>query len=91
VHRATRAAQVTFHFTGRAVGLLALRREDAGYAQVFADGRLVTTLDLRGRTAGPRVVWASRWASVGRHVLVVRALGTRGRPVVAIDGFAVGR
>lgn len=90
LHRTTTArASGTFRFTGHGVGVVAPHSADAGYAQVWLDGKLAATLDLHGTTAAPRTVWTARWTTAGPHVVTVRVLGTKGHPAGALDGITV--
>ena len=61
-----------------------------GFAQVWVDGKLTATIDLRAGSMQPsRVVWRRTWAQVGTHTVRIRALGTVGRPRVEIDAFVI--
>jgi len=91
IHTARSAgARATLTFTGREVGLVALRGRAYGRAAVLLDGEQVATLDLHARhPAQRRLVFRMPVASPGRHTLVVRVLGDPAHPAVAIASFAV--
>ncbi len=83
-----RGAAATYSFTGSSVGWLSLKGPTRGAAQVYVDGALVKTVDLRASELKPRrVVFAHSWPSAGRHTIRVVVLGTSGRPRVDVDGF----
>ena len=87
---ARRAA--TFRFSGRAVGWIARRGPGEGFAQVWVDGKLATTVSLETPTAqAPKVVFRRSWAAAGSHAVRIVVLGTAGRPTVEIDAFMVVR
>ena len=77
-------------FTGRAFAWVASVGPDRGVARVIVDGRTVATVDLHSTSRQSRVVvWSRSWTSAGRHTVIIRVLGTRGRPRVDVDGFLV--
>lgn len=86
-----RGATMIVRFTGRSVQLLGPVGPTRGRAAVFIDGRHVRTIDLRAATFHPRrVVFQASWRRTGTHRVVLRVLGTKGRPTVAIDRVVVG-
>lgn len=86
----TRGAKLTIRFTGRAIALVAPKRPFRGRAGVYVDGRYIQTIDLRSATIRRRlVVFSYKWATSGRHIVTLKALGTAGRRTVEFDGFAV--
>jgi photosystem II stability/assembly factor-like uncharacterized protein len=93
VHTATaRGARATVTFTGREVGIVALRGRGYGEAAVYLDGERLATLNLHARhPAQRRLVFKTAVASPGRHTLVVRVLDDPAHPAVAIESFAVVR
>ena len=81
-------ASVTF--TGRQVAWVGLRSTTRGKAQVYVDGILAATVDLRASVLQPeRLVWRRTWSVAGTHTVVIRVLATSGRPRVDVDGFLV--
>lgn len=82
-------ATATLRFHGTSVAWVGPVGPTRGKAQVYLDGRLVTAVDLRAATFSPRrIVFAASIAN-GSHTLVMKALGTAGRPTVAVDAIYV--
>ena len=80
----------TFTFTGLAVGVLAPRGPNMGFAQVYVDGVLKATIDLSAPGDAPsRVIWARSWSSKATHKIRIRTLGTVGHPDWSVDAFVV--
>ena len=88
---ATRSgASVSFTFTGRAVAIVAPKGPTQGKARVYVDGVFAERIDLyRSSTRHRLVVHESHWATVGTHTIRLVVSGTKSRPRVDIDGFAV--
>jgi len=80
-----RGATATLRFTGSQVVLIGRRLRRAGRLAVNIDGR-GQVVRLRGRPRHRRVIYRSRAVRSGRHVLRLRALGSR---PVELDGVAV--
>ena len=91
VHTTTAPGATSWvHLTGRSFALVAPRGPGLGFVQVWADGILVATVDLRSPTAQlPVIVWRKSWTSSGSHLIRARSLGTVGRPAVTVDAFVV--
>ena len=76
-----------YTFSGRAVAFVSTKAANRGKAEIWLDGKLLTTLDLRSSTTKYRqIVWTGR-VSPGTHTVSVRVLGTTGRPRVDADAF----
>ncbi len=93
VEWASRAgARATFTFTGTQVSLIGPEGPTRGQARILIDGSPVALIDTYARRfdATERLFTAT-FAARGTHTLTVEVLGTRGRPVVAIDAFTVRR
>jgi hypothetical protein len=90
-HRSTAAgASVTYTFTGRSIAWVGSRDKTSGNADVFADGRKITTTNqYSGVTQPARVLCSLSWPNVGTHTITIvnRPSGTRNR--TAVDGFVV--
>jgi hypothetical protein len=87
-----RGASATLTFTGRRVVWYGPTGPTRGKARVYVDGKAVRTVDLRRRSFDPRAaLYSTRWSKSGRHTLRIVVLGTTGRPMVAIDDFAITR
>ena len=79
-------ATATFTFTGTQVALVTSKAALRGKVVISVDGKSPVTIDLRGATANRVIAW--RWTgSYGKHVVVVKVLGTAGRPRVDLDAF----
>ena len=91
VHYATRrGSSASFTFTGRTISWYGPTGPTRGKAQVKIDGRVVATVDLHASAFHAKeLIYSKRFASSGRHTITIVALGTSGRPYVAIDAFVV--
>ena len=84
-----RGATSTLTFSGTAVAWAGPVGPTRGKARVFLDGRLVTTVDLYRRSFVARDIVFARNVANGTHTLRIEALGTSGRPTVALDELYV--
>jgi hypothetical protein len=85
-----RGASATLRFTGRGVAWQGPTGPTRGKAKVYLDGKLVRTVDLRRSSFTPRsTLFSKRWSSSRTHMIRIVVLGTSGRAMVAIDGFAI--
>ncbi len=86
-----RGATSRFSFRGSNVAWVAPKSKTRGQAMVYLDGVKVATVDLySSRTLARRVVFAADGLDpTVQHTLVVRSLGTAGRPQVDVDAFVV--
>jgi hypothetical protein len=83
-------AQLTRTFTGSSIAWLSLRAATRGKARVYINGSLVATIDLYASTTQPRrLVFTRSWSTSATRTIVIRVLGTTGRPRVDIDGLLV--
>jgi hypothetical protein len=86
----TSGARATFSFDGHAVAWSGPVGPTRGQARVYVDGKLAATLDLYAWAFSPRTtVWSKAWPANGKHTIAIVVVGTRGRPFVAIDEFAI--
>lgn len=77
-------------FTGTTVAWSAVRGPSKGRASVYIDGVFVKTIDLHKSTVeNSYEAYRRTWATAGKHTILVKALGTSGRPEVHIDWFLV--
>lgn len=61
-----------------------------GQAKVYVDGTLVQTVNTHAATYRPRTeLFSIDFGSLGRHTLLIEALGTDGHPTLAIDVLGV--
>jgi hypothetical protein len=81
-------------FTGNAIAWVSTLGADRGKAEIWLDGKRVTTLSLYSRTtAKRRIAWTKSFATSARHTLVIKVLGkkapaSRGTRV-DVDAFLV--
>ena len=81
-------ATVTYTFSGRAIAFLSTKSPSRGKAEVWVDGVKKATIDLYSSTTKYRqVAYQTSWDTVGNHVIMVKVLGTSGRPRVDFDSF----
>lgn len=85
-----RGAQATYRFTGRTVRWIGPKGPTRGRAAVYLDGRRIAVVDqYSARFIARTVIFRRTLPSAGPHVLVIRALGTPGRPNVSIDAVRI--
>ena len=85
-------ASATFPFIGTSVAWIGPKGPTRGQANVYVDGALVKTVDLKARRfQAVNTLFKASWAESGVHTLVIEVVGTKGRPTVAIDEFLVGK
>ena len=85
-----RGAAFAFRFTGRAVRIVGPNGPTRGRAAVYVDGRRVAVVDMGARHFRARALifaWSAKRR--GEHWIEVRALGTPGRPTVAVDRVVI--
>ena len=82
-------ASVSYVFTGSSVGWFGPMGPGRGKSRVYLDGRYIATVDQYARSFTPRRMLFARSVKPGTHTLKIVALGTFGRPTVAIDGLYV--
>ena len=81
-------ATVTYSFSGRAIAFLSTKGPSRGKAEVWVDGIKKSTIDLYSSTTKYRqVAYQTAWETVGNHVVMIKVLGTSGRPRVDFDSF----
>lgn len=85
----SRGPTATISFRGTAIAWAGPVGPTRGKARVLIDGRAVATVDLGRATFRARDMVFARNLPEGRHTLRIQALGTGGRPTVAIDGLYV--
>lgn len=79
----TAGRTATRAFTGRSIAWLALKGPTKGKAVIYVDGVLSATVDLFASTnQGQRLVWAKTWTTSKSHKVMIKVLGTSGRPTV---------
>lgn len=81
-------ASATYRFTGNGIAWYGPVGPTRGKANVYIDGKMVTTVDLRRSDFAARKLLFARPLSDGRHTVKIVVISS-GRPV-AIDDFLVG-
>jgi hypothetical protein len=76
-------------FSGSAVAIVGPKGPGRGRSAVYVDGRYVATIDQAASSFVARRVLLIRNVGAGTHVIMVKALGTAGRPMVALDALEV--
>jgi len=83
-------ARASFSFSGRRVGIVALRGRSYGTVAVYLDGERVGTVDLHASHSDrPALVYRLAVATAGRHTLSLRVLRDGGHTGALIRAFAV--
>jgi hypothetical protein len=87
----TRAAgaTATLSFSGTSVAWVGPAGPGRGRSAVYLDGVLVATVDEYASSFVARRMLFVRNVPSGTHTLVIKALGTSGRPMVALDALYV--
>ncbi|MFD8910322.1 N-acetylmuramoyl-L-alanine amidase [Streptomyces sp. NPDC059575] len=81
-------ASLTWTFTGRSVSWVVSRATASGQADIYLDGKWVTTADLRSSAAAYRnALWTKTWPTAAKRTLKIVVKGTAGRPTVTTDGI----
>jgi hypothetical protein len=81
----------SYTFTGKSIAWVGLKASNRGKANVYVNGVLKATVDLRSTTVQKQVVvWAANYSTSARRTVTIKVLGTSGRPRVDVDGFIVG-
>ncbi|WP_435850189.1 N-acetylmuramoyl-L-alanine amidase [Streptomyces uncialis] len=81
-------ASLTWTFTGRSAALVVSRAATSGQVDVFVDGRLAKTVDLKSSTTKYRdAIWTQSWSSSTKHTVKIVVKGTSGRPAITTDGL----
>ncbi len=85
----TSGTTATIRFSGSSIAWVGPVGPGRGRSRVYLDGTLVATVDEYASAFGARRVLFVRNVAPGTHTLVIKALGTSGRPKVAIDALYV--
>jgi hypothetical protein len=76
--------------TGQRIAWIGARGPNRGRAEIWADGKLVTTVDTAASTLQPRrVLYQRGFAVAGTHKLEIRHLGEPVGSRIDVDGFLV--
>ena len=79
----------TVRFSGTGVALIGPKGPGRGRSAIYVDGHYVATIDQLATTFVARRALFVRNLGAGTHTLVVKALGTTARPMVAVDAVEV--
>lgn len=81
-------ATVTYSCTCRALAFISTKGPNRGKAEIWIDGVKKATVDLMSSTTKYRqLAYQTSWATDGSHTIMVKVLGTSGRPRVDFDSF----
>ncbi|MFF2473038.1 N-acetylmuramoyl-L-alanine amidase [Streptomyces sp. NPDC058066] len=84
----SKAASLTWTFTGRCASWVASRASSSGQAYVYVDGVKVSTVDLKSSsTLYRQAMWTKSWSSSAKHTVKIVVVGTSGRPTITTDGL----
>jgi uncharacterized protein with LGFP repeats len=84
----SKAASLTWTFTGRSASWVVSRASSSGQAYVYVDGVRVSTVDLKSSsTLYRQAIWTKAWSSSAKHTVKVVVVGTSGRPTITTDGL----
>jgi hypothetical protein len=87
---AAAGSQARLRTTAKSLSFITTRGPNRGAVKIYVDGVFQATIDLYAETSGYRyVAFTKSWTSVGTHTIRVVAVGTPGRPRVAVDAFGV--
>ncbi|MGW1277030.1 N-acetylmuramoyl-L-alanine amidase [Streptomyces tsukubensis] len=85
---ATKNASLTWTFTGRSAAWVVSRAATSGQANVYVDGKLVKTVDLKSTATKYRdAIWTQTWATSAKHTVKIVVVGTAKRPTITTDGL----
>ena len=85
-------AKARITFTGRSFAWVAATGPTRGKAAVYVNGVRVATIDLYSPTTRyRRVVFTKTWGTSVSRQIVIRSLGTSGRPSINVDGILIVR
>lgn len=81
-----------FAFTGRRIVWYGPEGPTRGQAKVYVDGVYIRTVDTRRSSFLARsALFSQRWSTAGEHTIRIVVVGTKGRPMVALDEFQITR
>lgn len=85
-------ATVTFRFRGYSVAWIGPKGPTRGQAKISVDGVYVKTVDLYASSfRATNTLFSRSWPEYGYHSLTIEVVGTKGRPMVAVDEYRVGK
>jgi hypothetical protein len=85
-----RGATARMTFTAKSIALIAPRSNRRGKAEVWIDGKKVTTIRLNAAPTGARrVVFTKRWGAAGSHRIKIVVLGAPAGSRVDLDSIVL--
>jgi hypothetical protein len=88
----SKGATASLTFSGRSLAWVGLKAANRGRAYVYVNGVLKATVDLRSTTTlTKRAVWSVMYSTSATRTVMVKVVGTSGRPRIDVDGFLIGR
>ena len=83
-------AIASYTFTGRSISWVGLTSRTRGKAQIYVNGALTATVDLWSSTLRTKhLIWQTTFATSATRTIMIKVLGTPGRPRIDVDGFIV--
>ncbi|WP_228447614.1 N-acetylmuramoyl-L-alanine amidase [Streptomyces paludis] len=84
----SKQASLTWKFTGRSVSWVVSRAATSGQADIYLDGKKVSTVDLKSATTKYRdAIFTQTWSASAAHTLKIVVVGTKDRPAVTTDAL----
>lgn len=84
-----KGATAKLTFTGRTIGFVAVVGPGRGKAGIYVDGKLAQTIDTYKASKDAWVKFQKSWSASGTHTIMVKVLGTAGRPKIELKEFDV--
>lgn len=92
VYSVEAGATAEFRFTGRKIAWYGPKGPTRGQAKLYVDGQYIKTVDLyRSSFLARTALFSYGWSGPGEHTIKILVVGTKGRPMVAIDEFLITR
>jgi hypothetical protein len=83
---------MSFAFTGHALAVVSPRSIVHGKAQVYIDGKYISTINLRTASSTSRlVVFTRTFPNGGNHRIRLVVLGKAPAPLFRVDAFVVSK
>ena len=84
-------AKASLTFSGRSFAWVGSVGPSRGWANVYVNGTLVTSVNLHAATtAHRRVLFSTSWSTAASRTVTIRISGTAGHPRGDVDAFVVG-
>ena len=90
-YASTASSTASYTFTGRSFAWVSPKASTRGKASIYVNGVLKATIDLKSTsTLKQAVVWQTTFSTSAKRTVLIKVLGTSGRPRVDVDGFFYG-